>query len=571
MTSRDRAVIAVLLVVLAVIAGGVALPAVAPVATPAPGASGATPTAAVYREGILGRPESVSPFGARTQADRDLVALVFSGLVRLGQDDAIEPDLADHWAVDPTGAVYTFTLRPGAVWQDGLPVTAEDVAFTFRTLRDPAYAGPGGASWREVSVEVLDSRTVRFTLATPLGGFLAAFTQPIAPAHLLAGIPVAQLPDHPFGQQPVGSGPFELVSLNATEAVLVPSVAAGAADGPSPAAMETPGTPAPSSSSDRIRPQLSRLEFHFFADASDLAAAYRAGQVDVASGLPPDVAASLGQLAGSHLLRYPRDTVTAVVFNLRPGRPELRDARLRTGLLAALDRDGMVAKVLDGLGTRADSLIPPQSWAFDPSKSPEVGYSLQGAAKSLQEAGWKKSAGHWIAPKAKKPYVLELISPDAASNPVAWATAEVVAEDWTAFGFTVNHVGLPGMEFVGRLRSGAFQAAVLDVAIGLDPDLYPLLASTQTLTGGGNVAGLQDPGLDTKLVAARKPGTDGARRAAYADLQAYLAARQYLLPLYARDVAVVTSDRLLGPTARQLADPADRFWDVLTWRLAGGR
>ena len=77
-----------------------------------------------------------------------------------------------------------------------------------------------------------------------------------------------------------------------------------------------------------------------------------------------------------------------------------------------------------------------------------------------------------------------------------------------------------------------------DVTIGLDPDLYPLLASTQTVTGASNVIGVQDPVLDALLTAARAPGTPEARLAAYAALQVQLAKGRYLLPLAFQDEVV---------------------------------
>jgi peptide/nickel transport system substrate-binding protein len=123
----------------------------------------------------------------------------------------------------------------------------------------------------------------------------------------------------------------------------------------------------------------------------------------------------------------------------------------------------------------------------------------------------------------------------------------------------------------GRLAKGTFSVAVADVTVGLDPDLYPLLASSQTLTGGSNVIGLQDPALDKLLVAARKPGTTEARATAYAALQAQLAKGRYVLPLAFADESVVLRDTVVGPVPRQVADPSDRFWDVLTWRLAADR
>jgi ABC-type oligopeptide transport system substrate-binding subunit len=122
-----------------------------------------------------------------------------------------------------------------------------------------------------------------------------------------------------------------------------------------------------------------------------------------------------------------------------------------------------------------------------------------------------------------------------------------------------------------RLATGSFQVAVVDVTVGLDPDLYPLLASSQTLTGGSNVMGVQDPALDALLVKARAPGPDAARKTAYSNLQKQLAKGRYVLPLAFADEVVVARDRLEGPVLRQASDPSDRFWDVLTWRLAVDR
>ncbi len=212
MTRKDTAVVGLLVVLLAVIAGIVGIPALqATTASPEPSPTPGLAASRAYREGVVGHPVSISPLTAKTQADRDLVALLFSGLVRNGPDGTIVPDLAERWSVDADGRVWTFDLRPDARWHDGEPVTADDVVYTIQTLQDPAYSGPGATSWSEVDVHAVSPTEVTFTLATPLGGFLQAATQPIAPAHLLGEVPVSLLPDHPFGQQPVGSGSVRAV------------------------------------------------------------------------------------------------------------------------------------------------------------------------------------------------------------------------------------------------------------------------------------------------------------------------------------------------------------------------
>ena len=82
---------------------------------------------------------------------------------------------------------------------------------------------------------------------------------------------------------------------------------------------------------------------------------------------------------------------------------------------------------------------------------------------------------------------------------------------------------------------------------------------------------MQDQALDALLVKARAPGSDADRLVAYSALQKQLAAGRYLLPLAFADEVVVAHDTLEGPVPRQASDPSDRFWDVLTWRLAVDR
>ena len=578
MTRTDSIVVGTLVALLAIIAGLVGVPSLLPttaaVTTPSP--INEPFESRPYREGVLGRPVSVSPLSARTQADRDLVALVFSGLVRNGPAGTLVPDLAERWSVDPTGAVWTFQLRDDARWHDGEPVTAADVAFTIRALQDPAYVGPGAGSWNEVQVDTVGTQTVVFTLKHPLGGFLQAATQPLAPSHLLSGIPADQLAEQSFSRQPIGSGPFAVVSLDDEHAELLPAVSILSAAEPSASstsyAPDSLATAVPPVRPNRPIPYLPGIEFRYYDDPEVLAQAYRAGDLDAASGLSPALIGELAATGGSRTLRYPGSTLTAVLLDLRPGQPEFADPAVRTALLAAIDRPRMINESFATAAGAATGPIPPASWLFDPGAAPLIPYDPAAAVAALKKAGWTRGADGWRLPKAKKPLAIELLSPDEASNPAAFGAATAVARDWKAIGLTVTHVPLaPGGFVTERLATGKFTAAVGDVTVGLDPDLYPLLASSQTLTGGSNVIGLQDQALDALLVAARASGTEATRVAAYSALQKQLAKGRYLLPLAFADESIVASDALQGPVVRQVADPADRFWDVLTWRLAAGR
>jgi ABC-type transport system substrate-binding protein len=428
----------------------------------------------------------------------------------------------------------------------------------------------------DARVQATGPFTVEFKMTNPLGGFLQAATQPIAPAHLLADIPAEALGTDPFGQEPVGSGPFALVHLDTDRAELVPAalVLSDGAGEPIPSASQADSlaTPAPTPRPTDVAPYLAGIKFTYFDDAASLAESYRQGALDGASGLPPDVAGELAALPGSRMLRYPGSTLTAVLFNLRPNRHVFTSPAIRTAFLSAIDRPALIDAAFASVASAANGPIPPASPLFDPMAADPVGYSPSNAQKALKAADWKKEGNAWRRGSDSAPLTFDLLSPDEASNPSLFAAAAAVAADWKFIGIQVTHTPLPPGEFVtGRLAAADFTAAVADVAVGLDPDLYPLLASSQTLTGGSNVIGLQDPTLDELLTAARKPALTADRVAAYSALQKRLAAGMYLLPLAFADEGIVVRDTLQGPDLRQVADRSDRFWDVLTWRLAADR
>ena len=577
MNIRDRAVVGLLALALVAFTGAVMAPSLnpaGPVETAPPSAAPIRP----YVEGVLGSAASVSPFSARSAVERAMVALVFRGLVRLGPGDTIVGDLAERWDVDEAGGTWTFHLRPDLVWQDGQPLTSADVLFTIAALSDPDYAGPGAASWGEVTASAPDERTVVLALTTPLGGFLQAATQAIAPRHLLEGVAPADLPIDEYGRHPVGSGSFRVAELDEEHALLLPAVPevidpdGGIPGDDTPDPTDSLATAAPTAPGGAPLPYLGGIEFRFFDNPADLRAAWDRGDLHGASGLAPADAADLGDTDGARLLRYPTSTLVAVTLNLRATHPELRDPVVRRALLAAIDRDAIVATVLDGQATRADGLIPPTSWAFDAASTPPVAFDPAAARAGLTAAGWTEAASGWTPKGATAPLVIEVLCPEEAANPASFALAGAIVEAWQGIGLTAILRPVPGAELVAdHLRPGSFSAAVLGMGIGLDPDLYPFLASTQVTASGSNFAGLQNPALDALLVAARKPAAEDVRKAAYVALQANLASGLYLLPIAFRDEVVVVRDKLEGPRIRAIGGPGDRFWDVLTWRLADGR
>ncbi len=545
MSRRDGSVVIALLAVLAVLAGALALPAFRPAASPAP-----TPTAAPplgHVQGVLGRPSSVTPLTARTQADRDLVALLFRGLVRLGPGSSVLPDLAERWTVTEKGARWTFQLRPDAAWHDGVPVTSRDVVYTVGVLHDPSYAGPLASTWAEVEATALDELTVQFDLGDPVGGFLQAAALPLLPAHVLAGAPVATLADDAFAREPLGNGAFALVELSADRAVLEPVLSpVAAATGP----LREPGA---GEVSTRI-PRLGRLELRFYDTAEELAAAFTAGEVESAADLPPAAAVALAAATpDARAIRYPATTLTALAFNLRATRGPFADPRTRRALLAAIDR---AALVKDAPGRRRRP-------GRDPDPAVVVGLRRQGGPgdRLRPRGGVEGPPGRRLAQGRRGVDPARRLEaadgrdprPEAAANAIAHAAAVRVAAAWTSLGLATSVEALPPGALVDRLRTADFTAAVIDVNMGLDPDPYPILASSQARTGGANICGIQDVALDKALVSARAPGSAANRTKAYRTLQGLLGTLQPMPTLFFRDSVLV-----VGPGPRRTGGAAHR-------------
>ena len=222
-----------------------------------------------------------------------------------------QPDLAESWSSDEEGRVWTFQIRDDATWQDGVPVTADDVVYTVEALKSPDASGSASA-WADITVDALDEKTVALTLGTPIAGALALATQPLLPSHLLEDVPFADLADSDFAQPPVGTGPYALEELDDSHAVLVPATAG------EPPIIDEPGesqplpsadsllTPFPDPASGARDPYFGTVELRFFPDEAGLAAAFEAGDVDAAAGLSPGPAAVLETLDGveRHVLSH---------------------------------------------------------------------------------------------------------------------------------------------------------------------------------------------------------------------------------------------------------------------------
>jgi peptide/nickel transport system substrate-binding protein len=572
MSRIDRFAATILIVALIVVAGAMAAPKSD---RGGPSASSAT-TSSLYREGVIGRPSSITPLTARTQVDRDLVSLLFRGLVKEGPDGSLEPDLASSWSVAANGKSYTFVLRT-ALWEDGIDVTADDVVFTLGLIQSSEYQGSLGATWYGIKAVAESRYVVRFDLPTPLGGFLRQACLPLLPDHLLHDVAASELADSDYAHQPVGDGAFQLLELSQSHAILqraesdagasvstAPASAASASASPS----DSP-SPVPTADAAPTR-SVFGFEMRFFDDPATMAAEFKAGHLDAVGGLAPDLTAAAASRADARILLYPWAMMTGVVLNQRATHPELRDANVRSALLRAIDRQGLVEDVFGEGGMVADAPFPAWSQYYDSASVRRVPYDLSAARTRLTAAAWTESSAGWVPPKHEGDYSIKLLAPQESVNPMLYRAAVAVVSDWRAFNIDAELEAVPAGDYMSRLRSGDFTAAVAEFALGLDPDLTPVLSSGQSKVGGANISGYQDSSLDRLLATVRTTTDPNTRMKAVSAVEKHLDSTVPILPLAFRDYQFVVSSRVRDLAPNHLADPSGRYWDVIDWRLASG-
>lgn len=502
----------------------------------------------VYTEAVIGAPRAINPllsFGS--DLDSDLTGLIFQGLVALNERGEPIPALAQSWQISPDEKDITFNLQRGVRWHDGAPFTAADVVFTVGVLQSDAFAESGQPAsaylaqlWRNVTVEQIDSHTVRFRLQQPLASFLAENTIGILPSHLWNNQPIAELSQSLLNLQPVGTGPWRLASLSAQSARLEPNPYATSAT-----------------------PFLEALEFHFFPDYASAFAAFQAGEVDGVSRITPPELAAAQASEEMELLTAPLAGATFVYLNLtNPETPFLADSAVRQALYLALDPAKLIDRVLSGQGTPASGPFMPGTWAYSPGPRPDPDPAR--AAELLAEAGWTDSDRDGVRDREGVDLAFELLGDNEA-------LLNELAEQWRQIGVQAE----PRLVSLVSLASDylsprTFEAAVAHWQLSGDPDPYPLWHSTQ-IDNGQNYTGWSNPEADLLMEQGRSVNDPGRRIQLYSEFQRIFGQELPALPLYNDVYTFGMSSGVKDVGIGQLNWPWERFRNAAQWYIATQR
>ena len=496
-----------------------------------------------YVEGVAGVVQYLDPIIAATNVDQDVARLVFTGLTRFDRDGTVVPDLAT-FQIDPSGKIWTFLIRDDATWHDGVPVTADDVLYTVGLLQDRAYGGPFADAFRGVLVSFLGPKSVRFTLPDVYAPFAGSTTVPLLPVHILSGVPFGDLGRHPFNRQPIGTGPYRVTEVDARQVTLVRN--------------DDFYRTKPA----RSRAYLDRVVLRFYRDSGEALAALARGEIDGTGGLSPQDAGRARTLKSVDLLSLPTNDFTALFLNVRSTRAVFRDRAVRLAIATAVDRGRVLQVAADGRGSVAEEFVPSSSWAFA-RDIPRIIPSAADAKALLDGADWKDHDGNGIRDKGGVPLTFAISTSD---EPARLAAARQIADDLTKVGIAVEVRAVAFADLVDHVaRQRDFDALLVGITVGTDPDPYPFFHSSQVSDPGDNFSGYSTLAMDRLLEQARRSVDQSKRRELLGQAFTAIAADLPVLFLYYSDYLYAQSRTLKGFKVAPVNDPTQRFWNVEEW------
>lgn len=333
-------------------------------------------------EGVIGQPRFINPIYANSDTDRDLTQLIFSGLMKYDENLNIVYDLAQNYEIEENGLIYKFHLKENLFWQNGSPLTADDIVFTIKTIQNPDYKSPLRANWIGVEVEKISDLAVRFKLKKPYNSFLENCAVKIISKEIWQNIPSENFALESYNLEPIGSGPYKIKKIdkdkNGTIKYLI-----------------LDRNPLFSGK----KPYISEIKFIFYNSDKELLSAAQQKKI---KGFSLNSYKTPNNYWANYRLSLPR--YFALFLNPQNSKV-LEDKNIRTALNYATDKKEIVKSLFE---LEDDSIVIKEIIAQSPIlsniyglKNPleTYGYNIETAQKILDESGFKDNDSDGIREK----------------------------------------------------------------------------------------------------------------------------------------------------------------------------
>jgi peptide/nickel transport system substrate-binding protein len=513
-------------------------------------------TGGTYTEALVGSLQRLNPvLDFYNTVDRDIDRLLFSSLIKFDDRGIPYGDLAAEWGISQDGTIYNFTLRSNALWSDGMPVTAKDVVFTIDLLKNGGDVIPRDiqAFWQNVTVFAGSDTSFQFILPEAYAPFLDSLSFGILPSHLLSGVTIDTLINHPFNLQPIGSGPYIFDRL-LTENGQIQGVVLVA-----------------NSKYYIRRPFIEEIDFRYYPDDQSALTAYQEGKVLGINQISPELIDAALKQPGLALYSGREPVLSMILFNLNdPAVAFFQDLQVRKALMIGLDRQGMVNQLFQGQAIIADGPIFPGTWAYYEGLK-RVGFDMETAKNLLIEDGYVISnEADSLRAKNGTAIVFTLLYPDDEKH---LEIAQFIQKNWENLDLRVDLEAVPYDQLVNeRLAQHQYQAALVDFNFTRtpDPDPYPFWDQAQ-ITGGQNYSQWDNRLASEYLEDARVSVDLAERTKLYRNFQVIFSRESPALPLFYPVYTFGVSTQIQGIRMGPLLDTSDRFATILDWYLLANK
>ncbi len=507
-------------------------------------------------EGVVGNPRFINPVLAISEADKNLTALLYSGLVRITPKGDIENDLAEEVAISDNLLTYTIRIHKEARFHDGMPVTADDVIFTIQKITDPIIKSPRRGNWDGVTIEKIDDRAVSFTLKQAYTPFIYNLAIGILPKHIWKNVSDEEFSFSQFNTLPVGSGPYKVDRVERNSG----------------------GIPnfyklTPFENVSGQTPFIKKLVFRFYPSEDALIGAYNEHSIGSLSGISPEKMLEL-KTNGSRIISSPLPRVFAVFFNQSQSKV-LLNKEVRRALDLVSPKEEIVEKILGGYGTAIDNPLPAGIYSWASIREVELPFEerLEMARALLEKAGWKINSDTGVLEKksASGTIILSFSISTGDALELRAVASELVAA-WEKLGAKIDILVFETGDLNQNvIRPRNFDALLFGEVVGRDADLYPFWHSSQRTDPGLNIALYANNRTDSLLENARSANDPKKIEENYKAFAEELRTDMPAVFLYTPGFLYVVPKKVEAIDLGSLTVSQDRFLGIRDWYIETDR
>ncbi|WP_338598433.1 ABC transporter substrate-binding protein [Sulfolobus tengchongensis] len=417
---------------------------------------------------------SLSPVNWFTISDLDVLQLIFNTLVEVNSSGLPAPGIAERWTISGNGTIYTFYLYHNITWQDGVPLTANDVAFTFNYWE--RYHFPYYAVLADLikNVTIINNYTVQVTLAHPDAGFLLDLADlgMIIPEHIWEHI------TNPYNETNLtGDGPFIFVS-------------------------RTPGVDIVLKANPHYfmgEPHFKYLIIKIFSSVDSALAALESGSLNLLELPPGTDLTPLSSYQSIHIVNTPSTMIYYISMNTQVF--PFNNTLVRQAIAYAINKTAILELAFLGQGYIANSVISPSlSYWYNPNVI-NYTYDPSLAVQLLKEAGFSNSTGKWVDTQGQQ-LTFTLLIP----NQAPWIEmATIIKQELGQIGIPVNVESVDPTTWENTvIGTHNYQMTLGSWRLYFDPMLFlePSFDSNETGPNGLNFAVFKNSTVDNLILKA---------------------------------------------------------------------